>query len=318
MSNVLVISGHPNLSQSNTNQIILESLNESVDNIEIRRLDDLYPNYEIDIPSEQEALLAADIIVLQFPFYWYSVPALLKKWIDDVFSYDFAYGSKGDKLQDKDFILSFTIGGPKESYDPLGYNHFSIEQLVQPLQQTAYLAGMNFHAPVYSYGMVYIPNVYNELKDVQHKAKDHSKRLVDKLNDLSKVDEPYVERFARKWFKALDNQPKDIEQFTKYLTDDLVWDMPEGKFFGHHGFKEWYKIAQKTFKPGCDHQIQAISVTKSEEGFNATLAIQLTADTYSDSEFKGEKIKIVVNEQWQLTHSQSQELLISSYVVKAT
>lgn len=318
MSRVLVISGHPNLSESNTNQIILDSLAANIENIEIRRLDDLYPSYQIDIQEEQQALLAADTIVLQFPFYWYSVPGLLKKWMDDVFSYDFAYGSKGDKLHGKDFILSFTIGGPEESYDPLGYNHFSIAQLVQPLQQTAYLSGMKFHAPVYSHGMVYIPNVYNELENVETKAKAHSKRLIKQLNQLTKVDESYIGRFARNWFSALDKLPEDTSQFTKHLSENLIWDMPEGKFFGHHGFNEWYSIARKTFRPGCDHQIQAISVTKSEEGFNAKLSIQLTAHTYPDSEFKGEKIKIVVNEQWQLTYSQSQGLSISSYVVKPT
>ena len=157
MSKIIVISGHPNLSESNTNQVILQSLENSELPVSIRRLDSLYPDYNIDIDAEQQALIDADIVVLQFPFYWYSVPALLKKWIDDVFAYNFAYGTQGDKLQNKELILSFTIGGPEESYDPLGYNHFTIEQLIQPLQQTAYLAGMNFHKPIYSHGMVYIP-----------------------------------------------------------------------------------------------------------------------------------------------------------------
>lgn len=316
MSRVLVISGHPNLPQSNTNKIILGSLAASIDNIEIRRLDELYPNYQIDIQTEQQALLAADVVVLQFPFYWYSVPALLKKWIDDVFSYDFAYGRNGNKLHGKDLILSFTIGAPEESYDPLGYNHFPISQLIQPLQQTAYLTGMTFHTPVYSHGMVYIPDIYNELEDVQEKAKEHSARLIDKLTQLTKVDEAYIARFARKWFKVLDKLPKDASKFTRHLSEDLIWDMPEGKFYGHQGFKDWYSTARGTFKPGCDHQIQAVSVTKFESDFDVKLTIQLTADTLPDSQFKGEKIKIIVNEQWRLTDSPSQGLLISHYVAK--
>jgi len=47
-------------------------------------------------------LLEHDRIVLQFPMYWYSMPPLLKKWLDDVLTYNFAYGSKGDKLKGKD------------------------------------------------------------------------------------------------------------------------------------------------------------------------------------------------------------------------
>ena len=44
----------------------------------------------------QVALVAADTIVFQFPFYWYSVPPLLKEWIDLVLEHGFAYGLEGD------------------------------------------------------------------------------------------------------------------------------------------------------------------------------------------------------------------------------
>lgn len=148
MSKVVVISGHPNLNESSTNKVILEKLAEHAEYIDIRHLDSLYPNYKIDIEAEQKALIAADVIVFQFPYYWYSVPALLKKWIDDVFSFNFAYGPEGDKLKDKHFILSFTIGGPEDSYHPLGYNHFTIEQTLHSLEQLAYLSGMKYQKPV--------------------------------------------------------------------------------------------------------------------------------------------------------------------------
>ncbi|GAL18790.1 NAD(P)H oxidoreductase YRKL [Vibrio maritimus] len=128
MSQVLVISGHPELDSSYTNKVILNQLSDNISDIEVRRLDTLYPDYKIDVEAEQQAMIKADVIVLQFPFYWYSMPALLKKWMDDVFSFNFAYGPEGDKLKGKDFILSFTVGGPEESYDPLGYNHFTIER----------------------------------------------------------------------------------------------------------------------------------------------------------------------------------------------
>ncbi|WP_315983290.1 NAD(P)H-dependent oxidoreductase [Aliamphritea spongicola] len=123
---------------------MLEALHSGLESTDIRRLDSLYPDYRIDVAAEQQALLEAEVIILQFPFYWYSVPALLKKWLDDVLAYDFAYGANGDKLKGKDLVLSFTIGGPEEAYDPQGYNHFPIAELIKPLQQTAYLAGMNF------------------------------------------------------------------------------------------------------------------------------------------------------------------------------
>lgn len=78
--------------------------------VEVRRLDELYPDYQIDVSAEQDALSRADVIVWQFPFYWYSTPALFKKWIDDVHTHGFAYGSTGNKLHGKKLIVSFTTG----------------------------------------------------------------------------------------------------------------------------------------------------------------------------------------------------------------
>ncbi|UAA39828.1 NAD(P)H-dependent oxidoreductase [Paraneptunicella aestuarii] len=181
MTNTLIISGHPNLQNSVANQLILNRVKTQMEGVTIRYLDQLYPDARIDIEQEQAALLDADVVVLQYPFYWYSVPGLLKTWIDQVFSYGFAYGSAGDKLKGKRFILSFTIGGPQEAYDPLGYNHFTIEQLVLPLQQTAYLAGMVFEKPIYTHRMIYIPNVYNTREEVEQRANEHAGRLIEAI-----------------------------------------------------------------------------------------------------------------------------------------
>lgn len=185
MSKILIISGHPNLKQSNANKLILEQLQSALKSAEIRYLDQLYPDYKINVEEEQKALLAADIIVLQFPFHWYAMPALLKKWVDDVFAYNFAYGSQGDKLKDKHFVLSFTVGGPQDAYTPLGYNHFRVEDMIHPLEQTAYLTGMKYHSPIYTNGMIYIPNVYNKLEDVQEHAKAHALRLIEHIKKLA-------------------------------------------------------------------------------------------------------------------------------------
>ena len=83
MSRILIISGHPDLQQSWTNRLIINTLEQEVSDLNVRRLDQRYPDFNIDVASEQQALLDAEIVVLQFPFYWYSVPALLKQWLDD-------------------------------------------------------------------------------------------------------------------------------------------------------------------------------------------------------------------------------------------
>jgi len=110
------------------------------------------------------------------------MPAILKQWFDQVFEYQFAYGSEGDKLKGKTFRASFTIGGPQESYQPLGYNHFRIEEFCKNLEQTAYLAQMDYQKPIYSHGMVYIEGVYNTAEAVIQRSKAHAKRLIEAIN----------------------------------------------------------------------------------------------------------------------------------------
>ena len=78
MSRILIISGHPDLSASVANAAILAHVARELPEAEIRRLDALYPDYQFDIEAEQSALLAADIIVFQFPFSWYAMPGLMK------------------------------------------------------------------------------------------------------------------------------------------------------------------------------------------------------------------------------------------------
>lgn len=45
-----------------------------------------------DIAQEQDKLRWADVLILQFPLWWFSMPAILKGWIDRVYACGFAYG----------------------------------------------------------------------------------------------------------------------------------------------------------------------------------------------------------------------------------
>ena len=80
MKNILIISGHTNLAASVANKTILETLNERLPEAELVKLDELYPDFKIDVEAEQQKLLWADIIVLQFPLFWYSAPSILERW----------------------------------------------------------------------------------------------------------------------------------------------------------------------------------------------------------------------------------------------
>lgn len=73
-----------------------------------------------DIVSEQEKIEWCDMMIWQFPLYWFSAPAILKGWIDKVFTMGKFYDN--GKIFDNGFsvgkkaILSVTAGGPEKNY----------------------------------------------------------------------------------------------------------------------------------------------------------------------------------------------------------
>jgi len=111
-----------------------------------------YPDYHVDIDREQQRLREHDVIVFMFPLYWYSTPALLKEWQDLVLEYGFAYGHEGTELRGKTFLCALTAGGAEKAYHADGYNHYTIRDLLRPLEQTATLCGMHFIAPFALFG----------------------------------------------------------------------------------------------------------------------------------------------------------------------
>ncbi len=178
----LVILGHPHSETSLANKTIIEVLQKSEMAIEVRDLQQLYPHYQIDSKAEQEALLRHQTIVFQYPVYWYNMPAILKHWFDVVFEYQFAYGSQGDKLRGKNFIPSFTVGGPESEYHTKGEHHFRVYDFWKNLEQTAYYAQMNYVEPVYFHGTS--PHAGLTEQEVKDKAKHHAGRLLHRLREL--------------------------------------------------------------------------------------------------------------------------------------
>ena len=179
----LIILAHPKFEKSLANKTILKELQKSDLALEIRNIHRLYPDYKIDVKAEQEALLRHQTIVFQYPFYWLNIPAILKLWFDEVFSNQFAYGSKGDKLKGKDFVPSVTVGGSEEAYKITGKHHVRIYEFSKNIEQTAYYAQMNYIDPIYFYGTSTAVGGYTE-NDIKDRAKHHAKRLTKQLTEL--------------------------------------------------------------------------------------------------------------------------------------
>src|SRR5690348_12822689 len=88
----LVIAGHPAPDRSRLNAAMTDAVRD-LPHVTIRELARLYPDGVIDVPAEQQLVRDSTVIVWQFPIHWYSLPALLKKWLDEVMLRDFAYDS---------------------------------------------------------------------------------------------------------------------------------------------------------------------------------------------------------------------------------
>lgn len=111
MKKTLVIYGHPYYQDSHANKAIMAELSSTMPEVEIVNLMELYPDFKIDVEKEQKRLRNADTIVFQYPFWWYGSPSIMHRYVEDIFTHGFAYGSQGTALHGKNLLLSFTVGG---------------------------------------------------------------------------------------------------------------------------------------------------------------------------------------------------------------
>ncbi|HEX2011372.1 MAG TPA: NAD(P)H-dependent oxidoreductase [Roseateles sp.] len=116
-----------------------------------------------DIAREQDKLRWADALILQFPLWWFSMPAILKGWIERVYAYGFAYGvgEHSDRrwgarygegmLAGKRAMLVVTTGGWESHYGARGING-PIEDLLFPIQHgVLYYPGFEVLPPFLAY-----------------------------------------------------------------------------------------------------------------------------------------------------------------------
>ena len=150
MKNLLIFC-HSYFPESRVNKILLELVRKNFDRntIQIRNLDDMYGSdyLKIDIQAEQKCLMEAEKIFFQFPVFWFSVPPMLKGYIDQVFTRYWAYDEGGDKLKGKKFQIVATAGMRHESYQKDGKMGATIDEVLLPLKLTAKLTCMDYQKP---------------------------------------------------------------------------------------------------------------------------------------------------------------------------
>lgn len=148
---MLILFAHPALEKSRVHRRLIRHLPDRSDLI-LHDLYEAYPDYDIDVEREQALLTEHDLVVLQHPLFWYSVPPLMKQWIDLVLEHGWAYGSSGTALRGKRAMSLITAGGSEQAYQPGGYNRYTISQLLAPIEQTFRLCGVEYLEPFAIHG----------------------------------------------------------------------------------------------------------------------------------------------------------------------
>ncbi len=93
-----------------------------------------------ELKKEMELLLSADVLIFNFPLWWFGMPAVLKGWVDRVLAYGFAYGGdygffdKG-RFRGKKAFLCVTTGSPADFYTETGAHGRTVSDILKNIHQ---------------------------------------------------------------------------------------------------------------------------------------------------------------------------------------
>ncbi|MFC0232805.1 NAD(P)H-dependent oxidoreductase [Vagococcus entomophilus] len=219
----LIIVSHPNVQDSTTQSFLKKSA--ALEEVTWHHLENNYTYTTIDSVKERNLLVQHDRIILQFPLYWYSAPAMLKQWMDVVLSEKLS-------LRGKEFGLVVTIGVKEKAYQAGGSEQFTLSELLRPFQAIAR-----------HFQMIFLP-VFTISKFSYMTEEAYKKLLIDYRQYVS-IDFP--ETFAKKeaWFLDRLNEVKEkasqpehlvlLEEISRSFThnqetlEELVWTLEEMK-----------------------------------------------------------------------------------------
>ncbi|URG49308.1 NAD(P)H-dependent oxidoreductase [Pectobacterium quasiaquaticum] len=145
----LVIASHPYPEQS----LVIKALQKAVGSIaevEVRNLEALYGSdlAAFDVAAEQKACERADRIVHLFPIHWFNLTPMLKAYMNQVWSYGWAFGPDGKALKGKELLAVVTAGASEFTYSAEGLVQSSMDEVLTPLRASALYVGMRFAKPL--------------------------------------------------------------------------------------------------------------------------------------------------------------------------
>ena len=156
--------------------------------------------FAADVAAEQDKLLRADLLIFQFPLWWFGLPAILKGWVDRVFAAGLTYGGgrwySNGVFKGRRAMLSLTTGGGPTIYSPRGLNG-EMDALLFPIQ----------HGMLYFLGFDVLPPfvAWSVARSTQEEREEYLRLYAERLRNwhLSETIafpplEEYDETFQRK------------------------------------------------------------------------------------------------------------------------
>ena len=142
--------------------------------------------FAADLEDQMRLVEWCDLMLWQFPLWWFGLPAILKGWVDRVFAMGRFYGGGrhygSGVLRGKRALLSVTTGGPEQSYAPDGRNG-DIHGILRPIQRgVLQFTGFDVLAP----HIVYAPAHQSDAQ--RREALDAYARRLRALEDEDPVD----------------------------------------------------------------------------------------------------------------------------------
>ena len=171
-SNILILFAHPALQNSRVNRQLIKYVT-GLDGVTFHDLYEVYPDFNIDVKHEQNLLLENDIIVFHHPLFWFSVPSILREWMDLVLQHRWAYGKAGKALEGKKLFNVVTTGGRESLFQHDGYYENTMVEFLAPIRQSAHVCGMDFLPPFVVHGTRNITQ-----QEIINHGEDYQKMIV--------------------------------------------------------------------------------------------------------------------------------------------
>ncbi|MGM9903383.1 NAD(P)H dehydrogenase [Enterococcus sp. 10A9_DIV0425] len=204
----LIIISHPTIDTSLNQQFFKEA--SATLPITWHHLEACYPDGKVGLPTELNLLKEHERIIFQFPFYWYSAPAHLKMWQDQVLE------SAEQYLKGKELGIVLTTGVATKEYQAGGKEEYTISEFLRPYQRIAHKFQMSFLPPFVLSQFMY------------QTESQRFEKLIAYQQYLSLANKPsLVHRIA--WFMERLEQHPAIEQSAGNKQEMIVEMLEEAK-----------------------------------------------------------------------------------------